>query len=347
MEESAAARPAQRRRPPRRPERQQIVLRRALALGAGLIVLILIVLGIKGCLDARAHRALSDYSRNVTQIVEETENTSKGFFQKLADPGELSVTDLVEQVNADRSAVDSYQSRVDGLGAPGDMGNAQQSLENVYDLRAGGMDRIADEMSTALGDVGSEKAVGVIAKQMEKLYASDVVYAALVKPEIDRVLADNGIEGDDVPKSVFVPEETKWLDETTVSSALGLVSGPGGEAEGEGIHGLGLLGTSINGTPLAPESTTTVAAEESPEVEVEVQNQGSATENGITVSVTVTGVGTLDGTISSIGAGETEIVTILLTPAPKGSAEVEVNVQPVPGEEVSTNNEATYSVEFE
>jgi hypothetical protein len=345
LEESAAAR--QRRRPPRRPERQQIILRRALALGAGLVVLILIVLGIKGCLDARAHRALSDYARNVSQIVEETENTSKGFFQKLADPGELSVTDLVEQVNADRSAVDSYQSRVDGLSAPGDMGNAQQSLENVYDLRAGGMDRIADEMSTALGDVGSEKAMAVIAKQMEKLYASDVVYAALVKPEIDRVLADNGIEGDDVPKSVFVPEGAKWLDEATVSSSLGLVSGTGGEAETEGIHGLGLLGTGINGTALTAESTTTVATEETPEVEVEVQNQGSATENGVTVSVTVTGVGTLDGTISSIGAGETEVVTIPLTPSPSGTAEVEVKVQSVPGEELSTNNEATYSVEFE
>jgi subtilase family serine protease len=90
-----------------------------------------------------------------------------------------------------------------------------------------------------------------------------------------------------------------------------------------------------------------VAAEETPEVEVEVQNQGSVTENGITVSVSVTGVGTLDGTIDSIGAGETEVVTIPLTPAPSGTAEVEVKVQSVPGEELSSNNEATYSVEFE
>ena len=55
---------------------------------AALIVLILIVLGVKGCLDARANRALSDYARNVTQIVEETEQTSKAFFGKLSDPGE-------------------------------------------------------------------------------------------------------------------------------------------------------------------------------------------------------------------------------------------------------------------
>ena len=112
-------------RPSRRPERQQIMLRRVLALGGGLVVLILIVLGVKGCLDARAHRALSDYSRDVSQIVDETEQTSKTFFGKLEDPGSLSVTEFTAEVNADRSAMDNYASRVDGLSAPGDMGRAQ------------------------------------------------------------------------------------------------------------------------------------------------------------------------------------------------------------------------------
>src|SRR6478735_12175696 len=121
LEDSLASRPGRRPRPPRRPERQQIILRRALALGAGLLILILIVLGVKGCLNARKHRALSDYARSVTQIVEETKLTSKGFFEKLDEPGELSVTEFVAEVNADRSAMDNYESRVDDLDAPGDM----------------------------------------------------------------------------------------------------------------------------------------------------------------------------------------------------------------------------------
>ena len=58
-----------------------------------MLLLILIVLGVKGCLDARKDRALSDYARNVTQIVEETKQTSKDFFEKLEDPGNLSVTE--------------------------------------------------------------------------------------------------------------------------------------------------------------------------------------------------------------------------------------------------------------
>ncbi|HET9163137.1 MAG TPA: CARDB domain-containing protein [Solirubrobacterales bacterium] len=346
MEDSTASRPGRRPRPPRRPERQQILLRRGLALGAGLLILILIVLGVRGCLNARKHRALSDYAGNVTQILDETEQTSKRFFGKLADPGKLSVTEFVAEVNADRSAMDNYVSRVDSLDAPGDMGSAQRALELTYELRGAAMTEIAEQMSTALGDVGAEKATEKITRQIGVLAAGDVVYAEVARPEINGVLATNGIEGDDVPESVFVPEGTKWQDESTVSGALASVSGSSGGASTPGVHGLGLLSTSIDGTELSSEEATTVSAEETPEVEVQVQNQGESTENGITVSVTVNG-STLTGDISSIEAGATETATIPLTPAPKGETTLEVEAEPVPGEEVSENNEASYTVIFE
>lgn len=345
LEDSLASRPGRRPRPPRRSERQQILRRRGLALGAGLLVLVLLVLGVRGCLNARKHRALSDYARNVSQIVDETDQTSKSFFGKLAEPGELSVTEFVAEVNADRSAMDNYVARVDSLDTPGDMGNAQETLELVYELRGSAMTEVAGRMSTALGDVGSEKATAAIANQMAKLLAADVLYASVARPEIDGVLADNGIEGDDVPESVFLQDGTEWLDESAVSVALGAVSGATGEAT-SGVHGLGLLGTSVNGAELTPEGSTAVAAEETPEVEVQVQNQGESTENGVTVSVTVNGE-TLQQDISSIEAGATETVTIPLTPAPKGEVTLEVEAVPVPGEQVSENNEASYTVVFE
>jgi hypothetical protein len=346
LEDSIASREGRRRRAPRRPERQQILLRRALALGAGLLLLILVVLGVRGCLDARKDRALKDYAGDVTQIVDETEQTSESFFAKLSDPGDLSVTEFVAEVNADRSAMDNYESRIDGLDAPGDMSDAQTALELVYALRASAMAGIAEKMSTALGEVGAEKATAAVAMQIQKLMAGDVLYASVARPEIDAALADNGLGGEGVPESVFVPDGTKWLDEEAVGSALGSVSGATSE-DVAGVHGLGLIGTSVNGTELSPESSVGVISEGAPEVEVEVQNQGESTENGVTVSVTVSGGSTLQGEISAIEAGATETVTIPLTPAPKGEVTIEVVAEPVPGEQVSENNEATYSVVFE
>lgn len=322
------------------------MLRRALALGGALVVLILIVLGIKGCLDARAERELSDYARNVTQIVEETEQTSKDFFKKLEDPGDLSVTEFVNDVKADSSAVSSYASRVDDLGAPGDMGSAQNTLELVYRLRASAMEQTAEKMSTALGDAGAAKATEAIAKQMQKLLASDVLYETIVMPEINEVLAANGIDDSDVPKSQFLPDAS-WLEESTVSDALGALGGGGSEAGGPGIHGLGLASVLVNGTELIEGGESVVAAEETVEVEVQVENQGESAENDIGVSVSVDGGNTLQGDISSIEPGEVATVTIPLTPTPSGSVTLEVEVDTVPGEQVSENNEASYTVTFE
>jgi hypothetical protein len=322
------------------------MLRRGLALGGGLILLILIVLGVKGCLDARANRELSDYARNVTQIVQETEQTSKRFFGKLEDPGGLSVSEFTNEVSADRSAIDNYASRIDGLSAPGDMGQAQQALELVYELRKSAMTVIASKMSTALGDAGAPKATVAISRQMQSLLASDVVYEEVARPEINGVLANNGINGSDVPQSRFVPDGTKWLEENAISDALGSISDSTGTTTG-GTHGLGLIGTSVNGTELVEGGEAIVGGEGTLEVEVQVQNQGESTENEVQVSVSVDGGNTLQGPIEEIAAGEIGSVSIPLTPAPTGTVTLEVEVEPVAGELVTENNEASYTVTVE
>jgi hypothetical protein len=322
------------------------MLRRLLALGGALVVLILIVLGVKGCLDARARGALSDYARNVEQIVNETNQTSKDFFSKLEDPGNLSVTEFTSEVNADRSAMVNYSSRVHGLSAPGELGSAQKSLELVYVLRASAMETIANKMGTALGEAGAPKATAAIARQMQKLLAADIVYETVTRPEINGKLADNGIEGDDVPKSTFLPDGTKWLDEGEVETALGKVNGSTGGTTTGGVHGLGLLGVRIGETELVAEAPNSVVTEGTPEVEVEVQNQGESTENGITVVVIANGKETTQE-IPTLEAGATGTAVVPLTPAPKGETTLEVEAEPVAGEQVTENNEATYAVNFE
>lgn len=321
------------------------MLRRALALGAGLVVLILVVLGVKGCLDARAHRALTDYARNVEQIVTSTEQTSKDFFSKLEEPGGLSVTEFTNQVDADRSAIDSLATRVEGLSAPGELSHAQSTLELCYELRKSAMDEIATKMSTALGDAGAARASVVIARQMQKLLASDVLYESIVRPEIDHELESNGVEGGGVPKSTFLPSD-EWLEESKVTSALSAVSGSTGAAT-PGVHGIELIAVTINGTELSAEGANAVAVEEAAEVEVQVENQGESTENGVPVAVSVNGGNTLEGTIEQVAAGEIGATTIPLTPTPEGEATVEVKAGPVPGEHITENNEATYTVVFE
>jgi hypothetical protein len=349
-EHQRPARAARRRQPRRQgrggPPPREVLVRRAAALGVGLLILILLALAVRGCLNAREDRATRDYVRDLSSIINETNQTSATFFERLANRGTLSVTEFVDEVNADRSAVDNYRSRIDSLDAPGDMAAAQSALSDVYEMRAAAMNTIAEQMRTALGDQGREKAVERIARQMSVLYASDFMYSSLAQTRINKVLETRGISDVEAPASQFVPDGTKWLDANQVGSALGVSGGSAGEADDDLTHGTGLVSVSVAGVELQPDATNVVTVEGTPELTVQVQNQGQAEESDLTVTVTVGDGSPLTDTITSIAAGTTESVTIPLTPTPSGATTIKVDVAAVPGEQFLENNTATYEVDF-
>ena len=320
------------------------MLRRGIAAGAGLLVLILLVLGVRGCLDARKERALENYGENVAAIVDETGQISNSLFKQLDDPGALSVTEYTNDIASDRSGLDSLLQRTEQLDVPGDMKDAQRAFELTMQLRRNALTNMSNSIATALGDEGRDEAINKIAFQMKALLASDVLYRQVARPEMEQALAASGIDDVTIPPSKFLPDDS-WLDPSTVEDALSGVSGAA--AATPGIHGLGLIQTSANGTVLEDGVPTTVSAGDQPELEIEVQNQGDSDENGVTVSVTVDGGQPIEQQVSSIAAGETATVQIPITPAPEGAATLEVEVQPVPGEQVEDNNVATYEVTFQ
>ena len=182
---------------------------------------------------------------------------------------------------------------------------------------------------------------------MRKLLGSDALYAAVVRPEIDGVLAANGIEGSDVPKSIFLPDETRWLDEAEVSAALGSVSGSSGGSV-SGVHGLGLIGTSVNGTELAAETDHLGGQRRhARKSKSKSQTRANRPRTGSTSRSASAAARPSRARSTASAPGKSETVSIPLTPAPSGEVTLEVKVDTVPGEKVSENNEASYTVAFE
>lgn len=332
-------------------DRQQLMIRRGMALGAGLLVLVLLVFGAKGCLDARKNRSLESYANNVTQIVNETNALGKSFFGRLGDPGELSVTEFTSEIQSDRSAMDGFLSRVQKLDTPGDMSAAQDSLTLVYQLRAGAMGTIAERMSTALGDEGADQARRQIASQMQVLSAADVLYNRVTRHEIDNTISANGANAPEMPRSTFLQNPEDWIGADAINDTLGGVSGTTSTEDPDDglLHGTGIdpaSSVTIGGIALSPDTTTTIPAGTTPTVEVAVQNQGTADESDVTVAVSVDGGSALEESIPEIAAGTTGTASIPLTPEPSGEVTIDVVVEAVPGESVTDNNEASYTVSF-
>ena len=178
---------------------------------------------------------------------------------------------------------------------------------------------------------------------MGSLYASDILWSQVALPEIEDVLQDEQVEAQDLPAGNFMPDDAlDWLDQTRIAEVFGGLTAS--DAAG-GTHGLGLLQTSIGDTTLSADSPTTVP-EDSREIDVQVQNQGESDEAGITVVVTINGSELQDTIDLSAGESGTVKVPIETLPQPGTETTVEVVVEPVAGEAVSDNNQATYTVIF-
>lgn len=337
------------------PDRQTARTRQAIALGGLIVLLILIVLGINGCLNSRKDNALKDYNRNVTAVINDSDGSvGKPFFQ-LMSQGARNSQDLQVQVNQLRVAADEDVKRAKAFDVPGDMGPAQRHLELVLNLRDEGLKKIADLIPSALGrGQTAANANKNIAAEMQSFLASDVVYTARVAPLIKDALDKNGIKGQEIAGSRFMPS-VAWLNPAYVTDRLtGNTTGTGTTQPTPGLHGHGLLSTSIGDKVLQPSTTgavTTVPASANVAFTIKFANQGDSDERNVKVSIRVKGGGkniTQTKTIAQTKSKTDSTVNIPLGEAPPvgTGTTVTVAIAKVPGETNLTNNRSEYTVIF-
>ena len=121
-------RPPRPPRPPRAP-REQLLVRRLVAVGIGILFLILIVIGIKGCLNARKERAIKDFGNRAASLVSESNQVGNSFFNDvLQKTSTLDPTEISTQVKSFRGATASQYDRLKDLSAPSEMSSAKQEL---------------------------------------------------------------------------------------------------------------------------------------------------------------------------------------------------------------------------
>jgi len=327
--------------------------RRSLALGAGLIVLILLVLGVRGCVNARKERAMKDYVRDVAALVGESRQQSDAFFRLLnGGGGQNKAVEVTNALNGFRVQSAQLLDRARNLDSPGEAADAQTYLVETLQFRKDGLGAIADALPTALGDQDRREGTDNVTAQMQSLLTSDVVYSQRVVPALQKALKDDELSGEvRIPSSKFVPE-IQWLQPSFVAGKVnGLRTGKSGSAS-RGLHGTGLGTVSLGGQALTPGGgAVSVKLSDELQLEVQVANQGDNTETDLNVKVSVgKGADAIDAAqpLDSIAAGETKTVTISLGEKPPTGQNVPIDVQvePVPGEQKTDNNRQTYTAIF-
>ena len=320
-----------------------------MAVGAGLLVLLLLILGIRGCLNARKDRAYRDYAADVRALVQESDGLSDKLFELLTQPKGADSLDIQNEINAQSTDAEQLVERAKGTDHPDELNGAQGWIVTALEFRRDGLNRIAQKIPAALADRGRRPAIESIAAQMQAFLASDVIYSQRALPELQQEFSDRGLD-ERFPRSQFLPN-LGWLEPDTVESRLSKITQQSAAAT-PGLHGTGLQSVSVKppGTALTESGVNRVPVSDSMTFEVEVQNQGESEETDVGVSITIRNGNQIDidQTISRIAPGDTQTVSIPVprTPSTGAVSTVTVEVQAVPGEKVKDNNKASYQVVF-
>jgi hypothetical protein len=332
------------------------MVRRRVAAGVGVVVLIAIVLLIDGCLKSGTEEALRTYNREAGQLVQASDSqVSAPLFKALAGASSTSPLAVEEEVSNLRAQAQSQAARARALSVPGAMAAAQRNLTLTLNLREEALAKITGLVRTALsGQTQSQQASTEIAGAMEELLASDVVFSQRVAPLIQQELAAGGVHGESTASTQSLPN-LGWLDPSTVQQRLTGKSSSSAQSGpiAPGTHGSALTGVSVGSTTLQPEATGTVnhlATGPNPTFTVAVEDSGSNTQTDVGVEVAVTAGGRQykhTQTIPQTEPGVTTKVNVPVEGVPlEAAASVKVYVLPVPGETNLENNKGSYLAVF-
>ncbi|HLM86207.1 MAG TPA: hypothetical protein VK272_08485 [Solirubrobacteraceae bacterium] len=319
------------------------MMRRGVAAGVAIVLVIVVVLVIDGCLKSERQQALKNYNSAVSQLAQESdEHVSSPLFVALTGATAKSALDVEQQIDELRSQAQTIAAHAAALSVPGEMVAAQRDLLLALDLRVEGMIKVATLVPSALGGQAKQESAK-LAGDMEIFLASDVIYSQRVAPLIRQTLAANGINGPSTATTRFLPN-TGWLEAAGVLSRLtGQAASSNPAAVAPGHHGSVLKGVSVGTTTLEPEPAINhIGGGSSPTFTVTAENDGEFPETDVKVDVTVTAGGKeykASHVVNTTEPGKTFNVEIPVPGIPLGVAsKIEAVVAPVPGE---TNHEGT------
>jgi len=329
------------------------------AAGVGLLVLVLLVVFVRGCLNSAQEQALKDYNRDVAGIVQASNENTATFFDTLTAGGS-SPSDLQTQVNQLRVRAETESEDAVKLDVPDEMKAPHRSFVLTLSLLEESIGKVAEKIPSALASESgvAEGAVKSIAGEMQAFTAGDVVYQRRVAAVVQDILDKEEIGGQTIQRSNF-QQNLGWLDPDIVARRIGSDAGrgAGGSATGDpapGTHGHGLESAAVGDKALvAGGASNRISASSNLAFKAVVANQGENIETDVRVRVRISGPGvktiSAQKTVDQTRPGTNAEVSVPLGQAPPigEPVTITIEVRAVPGEQKTDNNSQRYTALFE
>jgi hypothetical protein len=320
-------------------------LRLALLIAGFVVLAIVIVIAIASCGGGKKGE-FESYLADVTLLTVESdaigEQTDTVMFSR-AIPSELRA-----QLQGLGTQQQQITERTLQLEVPSDLPEQHESLVTTMQLRTNGLNGLAQAFGQ-LGDLGSDEEAGaVLAQQASRLTASDVVYADLFEGPTMTILAEQDVQGVEVPSSVFVTDPDLYTQATMTE----LLNNLGGGTDGGGLRGTSLI--SVTAQPddlqLSPNEVNQLNISTDLGFEVVLRNSGDVQLTDVRVRLTLQQDGgpiRQNKTIDVLNPDQERIVTFTDFSGELDIAVLSnliVSVPPVEGETNLDNNSASYQI---
>ncbi|MGH3073099.1 MAG: CARDB domain-containing protein [Gaiellaceae bacterium] len=343
-------------RGPIRPKAGFTPLLRLLGLIAfAILIVVLLLLWAQSCQEDKKRDSYSDYVTKIATVGRESERVGREFSDVLTTQG-IKPAEVQKQL---RSLTQRQQIGIDDarrLDPPGPLRASHEEAIEALTFRLDGLAGLAEAFRRTQGSKDAAAAGALLASQAERLVASDVVWDDLFKQPAVATLRTEDISGVEVPDSNFV--QTPDLSSTRSMVAIWERINGSAASGSTGGTSTGLHGTNIESVQVVPGDQTlststenTVEASTDLAFAVAVANGGDSQEVKIEVTLTIQQSPTpivKKQTIDIINPDETKRVVFRDFPSVDfGERRImRIDVDPVPDEEVTSNNSAEYPVIF-
>jgi len=314
-------------RPPRTPTNLTPLLRLIGLIAFAILIIVLLVFWVQSCREAGK------------------EKTYKSYMTKVSDG--LS---RQEQLDVQRARE---------ITPPGTLRDEHQALIQALQFRVSGLNGLANALAATANTKDTTRAGTILAAQMQRLLASDVIYEDSFKSPSEAELKRQGVTGTSetggplVPDSNFL-QSADIVTPTSMVTVLSKIRGGTVTPSTGGLHGTNLVSVKVQpqGVELSTSTQTTVVVRTNMTFQVVIEDSGDSQEANIPVTLRIVQSGSPDivkhATIGFISPGEQKTInfTNFTTPSFSKPAVVKVEVQPVDNESKTDNNSADYPVIF-
>ena len=345
-------------RPPSAPTNLTPLLRLVGLIAFAILIIVLLVFWVQSCREAGKTKTYKSYMTKVSEVAASSQQIGRQLSTTLLAQGlkqsavEQRISGLArqEQLDVDRARE---------ITPPGTLRDEHAALIEALQFRVSGLNGLANALAATGSTKNTTRAASVLASQMQRFLASDVIYDDEFKQPSVAELKRQGVTGTNesggplVPDSNFL-QSADFVTTTSMVSVLSKIRGGAVTPSQGGLHGTNIVSVKAlpEGTELSTSTQTRVIVRTNLAFQVTIQDSGDSQETGIPVKLTIVQSGSdpveKTATINFISPGETKVITFKNFPAPnfQTPAQLKIEVQPVPGETKTDNNSADYPIIF-